>query len=43
MAKKIAKTDDSIRKKYRALKMIDKMEDNITLERHFKLIIDLLK
>jgi len=36
--KEIAKTSDSIRKKYRALKT-GKMED-IALERHFKSIIE---
>ncbi|KYN16037.1 hypothetical protein ALC57_11721 [Trachymyrmex cornetzi] len=41
IAKEIAKTSDSIRKKYRALKT-GKMED-IALERHFKPIIDPLK
>jgi len=39
IVKEIAKTSDSIRKKYRALK-IGKMEEDIALERHFKLIID---
>ena len=42
IAKEIAKTSDSIRKKYYALKT-DKMEENIALERHFKSIIDPLK
>ncbi|KYN29350.1 hypothetical protein ALC57_01210, partial [Trachymyrmex cornetzi] len=42
VAKEIAKTSDSIRKKYRALKT-GKMEEDIALERHFKPIIDPLK
>ncbi|KYQ53669.1 hypothetical protein ALC60_04233 [Trachymyrmex zeteki] len=42
IAKEIAKTSDSIRKKYRALKT-GKMEEDIALERHFKPIIELLK
>jgi len=40
IAKQIAKTNDSIRKKYRALKT-GKMEKNVALERHFKPIIEL--
>ncbi|KYQ51996.1 hypothetical protein ALC60_08892 [Trachymyrmex zeteki] len=39
---KFAKTSDSIRKKYRALKT-GKMEEDIALERHFKPIIEPLK
>jgi len=39
IVKEITKTSDSIRKKYRALKT-DKIEEDIALERHFKLIID---
>ncbi|KYQ51397.1 hypothetical protein ALC60_09498 [Trachymyrmex zeteki] len=42
IAKEIAKTSDSIRKKYRALKT-GKMEEDIALERHFKSIIEPLK
>ncbi|KYQ53603.1 hypothetical protein ALC60_00518 [Trachymyrmex zeteki] len=42
IAKEIVKTSDSIRKKYRALK-IGKMEEDIALERHFKSIIEPLK
>jgi len=42
IAKQIAKTSDSIRTKYRALKT-SKMEDNITSERHFKPIVEPLK
>ncbi|KYN29554.1 hypothetical protein ALC57_00996 [Trachymyrmex cornetzi] len=42
VAKEIAKTSDSIRKKYRALKT-GKMDEDIVLERHFKPIIDPLK
>jgi len=42
IAKEITKTSNSIRKKYRALN-IDKIEENIALERHFKSIIDSLK
>ncbi|KYQ50668.1 hypothetical protein ALC60_10240 [Trachymyrmex zeteki] len=42
IAKKIAETSDSIRKKYRALKT-GKMEEDIELERHFKPIIEPLK
>ncbi|KYN27910.1 hypothetical protein ALC57_02686, partial [Trachymyrmex cornetzi] len=42
IAKEIAKTNHSIRKKYRALKT-GKMERDIALERHFKPIIDPLK
>ncbi|KYN19188.1 hypothetical protein ALC57_08482 [Trachymyrmex cornetzi] len=42
IAKEIAKTSDSIRKKYRALKP-GKMEKDIALERHSKPIIDPLK
>ena len=41
-AKEIAKTSDSIRKKYRVLKT-NKMEEDIALERHFKPIINPLK
>ncbi|KYM96919.1 hypothetical protein ALC62_12414, partial [Cyphomyrmex costatus] len=41
-AMEIAKTSDSIRKKYRALKT-GKMEEEIPLERHFKPIIEPLK
>jgi len=36
IAKQIAKTSDSIHKKYHALKA-GKMEEDIALERHFKL------
>ncbi|KYQ47212.1 hypothetical protein ALC60_13769 [Trachymyrmex zeteki] len=39
---KFAKTGDSIRKKYRVLKT-GKMEEHMTLERHFKPIIESLK
>ena len=39
IAKEIAETSDSIRKKCRALKT-DKMEEGIALERHFKPIIE---
>jgi len=42
IAKQIAKTSDSIRKKYRALKA-GKMEEDIALERHFKPIVEPLK
>ena len=42
IAKEIAKTSDSSRKTYRALKT-GKMEEDIALERHFKPIIDPLK
>lgn len=42
IAKEIAKTSDSIRKKYRALKT-GKMEEDVALERHFKPIIEPLK
>ncbi|KYN28614.1 hypothetical protein ALC57_01965 [Trachymyrmex cornetzi] len=42
VAKEIAKTSDSIRKKYRALKT-GKMDEDIALERHFKPIVDPLK
>ncbi|KYQ49806.1 hypothetical protein ALC60_11117, partial [Trachymyrmex zeteki] len=42
IAKEIAKTSNSIRKKYRALKT-GKMEEDIALERHFKPIIEPLK
>jgi len=42
IAKQIAKTSDSICKKYRALKA-GEMEEDIALERHFKPIIELLK
>ncbi|KAL6265773.1 hypothetical protein P5V15_002584 [Pogonomyrmex californicus] len=39
IVKQIAKTSDSIRKKYRALKT-GKMEEDITLERQFKSIVE---
>jgi len=42
IAKQIAKTSDSICKKYRVLKT-GKMEEDIALERHFKPIVELLK
>jgi len=42
IAKQIAKTSDSICKKYRALKA-GEMKEDIALERHFKPIIELLK
>ncbi|KYN50189.1 hypothetical protein ALC62_03757, partial [Cyphomyrmex costatus] len=42
IAMEIAKTSDSIRKKYRALKT-GKMEEEIALERHFKPITEPLK
>lgn len=42
LAKQIAKTSDSIRKKYRALKT-GKMEEDMALERHFKPVIEPLK
>jgi hypothetical protein len=42
IAKQIAKTSESIRKKYRALKT-GKMEEDIALERHFKPVIEPLK
>ncbi|KAL6268287.1 hypothetical protein P5V15_001404 [Pogonomyrmex californicus] len=42
IAKQIAKTSDSIRKKYRALKT-SKIAEDIALERHFKPIAELLK
>lgn len=42
LAKQIAQTSDSIRKKYRALKT-GKMEEDMALERHFKPIIEPLK
>src|SRR5215469_4244392 len=42
IVKQIAKTSDSIRKKYRALKT-GKMEENLALEKHFKPIIEPLK
>jgi len=42
IAKQIAKTSDSIRKKYRALKA-GKVEENIALKRHFKPIVEPLK
>ncbi|KYN28194.1 hypothetical protein ALC57_02394 [Trachymyrmex cornetzi] len=42
VAKDIAKTSDSIRKKYRALKT-GKIDEDIALERHFKPIVDPLK
>jgi len=41
ITKQIAKTSDSIRKKYRVLKT-DKMEED-HIERHFKFIIESLK
>lgn len=42
IVKQIAKTSDSIRKKYRALKT-GKMEEDMALERHFKPIVEPLK
>jgi hypothetical protein len=42
IAKQIAETSDTIRKKYRALKT-GKMEEDIALERHFRPIIESLK
>lgn len=42
IAKQIAKTRDTIRKKYRALKT-GKVEEDIALERHFRPIIEPLK
>ncbi|EFN86951.1 hypothetical protein EAI_14030 [Harpegnathos saltator] len=42
VAKKIAKTNESIRKKYRALKT-GRMVENAALERHFKPVIEPLK
>lgn len=42
IVKQIAKTSDSIRKKYRALKT-GKMDEDIALERHFKPIVEPLK
>lgn len=42
IAKQIAKTSESIRKKYRALKT-GKMEEDVALERHFKPVIEPLK
>lgn len=42
IAKQIAKTSESIRKRYRALKT-GKMEEDVALERHFKPIIEPLK
>ncbi|KAL6258271.1 hypothetical protein P5V15_010209 [Pogonomyrmex californicus] len=42
IAKQIAKTSDSIRKKYRALK-IGKIDEDVALERCFKPIVKLLK
>ncbi|XP_070529942.1 uncharacterized protein [Cardiocondyla obscurior] len=42
IAKKIAQTSDSIRKKYHAMKT-GKMEEDIALERHFKPIVEPLK
>ncbi|KAL6256700.1 hypothetical protein P5V15_011627 [Pogonomyrmex californicus] len=39
IVKQIAKTSDSIRKKYRALKT-GKMEEDIALERQFKPIVE---
>lgn len=42
IAKQIAKTSDTIRKKYRALKT-GKVEEDIALERHFRPIIEPLK
>jgi len=38
IAKEIEKTNESIRKKHRALK-ISRIEENIALDRHFKPII----
>ncbi|KAL6256618.1 hypothetical protein P5V15_012729 [Pogonomyrmex californicus] len=42
IAKQIAKTSDSIRKKYRALKT-GKIAEDVALERHFKPIVEPLK
>jgi len=42
VAKQIAKTSDSIHKKYCALK-ISKIEEDIVLERHFQPIVESLK
>jgi len=42
IAKNIAKTSESIRKTYRALKT-GKMEENVALERQFKPITEPLK
>ncbi|KAL6265838.1 hypothetical protein P5V15_002659 [Pogonomyrmex californicus] len=42
IAKQIAKTSDSIRKKYRALKT-GKIDEDVALERRFKPIVKLLK
>ncbi|KAL6268043.1 hypothetical protein P5V15_001127 [Pogonomyrmex californicus] len=42
IVKQIAKTSDSIHKKYRTLKT-DKIEEDIALEKHFKPIIEPLK
>jgi len=42
IAKKIAQTSDSIRKKYHAMKT-GKMDEDIALERHFKPIVEPLK
>ncbi|KAL6262100.1 hypothetical protein P5V15_007201 [Pogonomyrmex californicus] len=42
IAKQIAKTSNSIRKKYRALKT-GKIDENVALERRFKPIVELLQ
>ncbi|KAL6255611.1 hypothetical protein P5V15_012859 [Pogonomyrmex californicus] len=42
ITKQIAKTSDSIRKKYRALKT-DKIDEDVALERRFKPIVEPLK
>ncbi|KYN05742.1 hypothetical protein ALC62_03328 [Cyphomyrmex costatus] len=42
IAKQIAKTSDSIRKKYRALKT-GKIDEDIALEKHFKPVVEPLK
>jgi len=42
IAKQTAKTSDSIRKKYHALKT-GKMEEDIALKKHFKPIVEPLK
>jgi len=42
IAKQIAKTSDSIHKKYRALKT-GKIKENIGLEKHFQPIVEPLK
>ena len=42
IVREIAKTSESIRKKYHALKT-GKIEEDVTLERHFKPITELLK